>query len=96
MAFTNPSCSDAVVRSRLLASGEQLDPPARMPALFTCRYRGAPSVGCVFRNGAVMIMPDRCSYEAGPCVYDNLRSAEESGEVAEIVWEWAVVRLVEG
>ena len=93
-AQTNPSCSEAASRSRLLPDEQWLEPLAEMPTLFSCVYRGAPSAGCVFRNGAVMLMPDRCSYEATPCLFNNLRAVEQSGDVEQITWQWAVVRLL--
>jgi hypothetical protein len=92
---TDPSRCEAAERSRRLPDEQQLEPPAGMPALFTCRYRGEPAVGAVFRNGAVCVMPDRCTYETGgPCSFGCLRSVEESGQVEDIVWEWGVVRLL--
>ncbi len=92
--FCDPSRSEAAVRSRLLP-GEQLDPPAPLPALFSCSYKGAPSTGVVFPNGFVAIVPHRCSYEAGPCMWDSLRAVESDPEITDVVWDLCVTRLVD-
>src|SRR5689334_5678308 len=87
----DPSESEAAARSRALQDGQQLNPPARWPALFTCRYMGEKAVGCVFRNGCVCVMPDRCE-RFGPGVWNNLRAVEESDQITHVVWEWDVSR----
>lgn len=84
--------NQVAIRSRDMKGG-QLEPPADVPTLFTCRYRGAESIGCVYRNGVVTVIPDRCSYEAGPCCFNSLGTVEGSAEVTDIVWEWAIYRV---
>lgn len=91
---TNPSLEDAVVRSRQLPDKSLLDPPADFPVLFSCKYSGQPSIGCVYRNGAVVILHDRMQH-GGICVFNNMRAVDESESVTAIVWEWMVARLVE-
>ncbi len=92
--FCDPSRSEAAVRSRLL-DGTQLEPPAPLPALFGCTYNGVPSTGVVFPNGFVAVVPHRCSYEAGPCVWDSLRACEADERVSDVVWDLCVTRLVD-
>jgi hypothetical protein len=91
---TNPLLEDAVVRSRKLADGQMLDPPADFPVLFSCKYAGQPSIGCVYRNGAVVVMHDRMLH-GGVCAFSNVRAAEECDAVTEIKWEWGVVRFLD-
>lgn len=92
--LTAPELSEVIVRSRELGSDEQLDPPAEWPVVFSCQYHGAEAIGCVYLNGLVMIMPNRCSPNAGPVVVSNWRSVEQDGVITDIRFEWQITRLV--
>ncbi len=91
--YTAPELSDVIVRGRKLGNGEQLDPPGEFPAIFSCRYNDTASIGCVFLNGAVLVMPNRCHAKAGPIVIDNFRALEESSRIADITFEWTISRI---
>ena len=90
MAFyTNPECQEVIVRGREGGS-KQLEPPGDWPVVFSCRYRGAESIGCVFLNGAIMVVPNQCTHEAGPIVFTNWAALEKCELIAEVVFEWQV------
>ncbi len=101
--FCDPSRSEAAVRSRLLPVGEQLEPPAPLPALFRCRYLGVPAAGAVYPSGVAVVVPDRIglvhysglNLVAAPCLWDSLRACEADERVSDVVWDLCVTRLVD-
>lgn len=91
---TAPELSEVIVKSRELQGGEQIDPPEEWPVVFSCRYHGAESLGCVFLNGIVMIMPNHCVPGTGPLVVQNWRAVESDGVVTDIRFDWVVTRSI--
>jgi hypothetical protein len=90
--FTLPEEQEVIVRGRALTGSQQLDPLGDWPVVFSCKYRGADSIGCVFLNGAIMVMPNQCSYDVGPIVLANWAAVEQSSEITEVIFEWQVTR----
>ena len=93
--FTDPECQEVVVRGRQLTDGKQLDPPGDWPVVFSCKYHGVDSIGCVFLNGAVMVMPNRCSRQAGPCGFCHFGAVEHSTHITDIRFNWQVTKSAE-
>ena len=91
-----PLIPEVAERSRLLTSPSgQLMPPADYPGLFTCKIYERPAIGCVFRNGTVVVMPDHADRSGLFTIFSHMRALEKADYVTDIVWEWQVTRRIE-
>lgn len=88
---TAPQKSDAITRDPENLSA-QLDPPAEFPVIFSCKVNGGSAIGCVYRNGVVSIVPDKCDEKRMPQAFSRMAVIEESDYITDVEWEWQVKR----